>query len=151
MVMDALDRKMIAVLQKDGRISVTDLAERLPLSLSATSERLRRLSDSGVITGYHAAIDPELAGRPIEALVDVRLAPGSAYDAAHLAADGYDSIIDALHLTGRFDIQLRVLAADVAELDALLGKLKDDLGADETNTRLVLSAIDGFPRPIRPA
>ena len=149
--MDALDRKMIAILQQDGRISVTVLAEVLPLSLSATSERLRRLTDSGVITGYHASIDPDLAGRPIEALVDVRLSPGSPYDDAHFAEDGYASIVDALHLTGRFDIQLRVLAADVAELDALLGKLKDDLGAEETNTRLVLSAIDGFPRPVRPA
>lgn len=142
---------MIAILQEEGRISVTDLAERLPLSLSATSDRLRRLTDSGVVTGFHAVIDPELAGRPIEALVDVRLAPGSPYDDAQFAGAGYDSVVDALHLTGRFDIQLRVLAADVAELDALLGRLKDDLGAEETNTRLVLSAIDGFPRPIRPA
>ena len=78
--MDVLDRKMIAILQEDGRISVTDLAEQLPLSLSATSERLRRLTDGGVITGFHATIDPDLAGRPIEALVDVRLAPGSSYD-----------------------------------------------------------------------
>lgn len=148
--MDSLDRKMIGILQEDGRISVTDLAERLPLSLSATSERLRRLIDSGVVTGFHASIDPDLAGRPIEALVDVRLTPGSPYDDARFAGPGYDSVIDALHLTGRFDIQLRVLAADVAELDTLLGKLKDDLGAEETNTRLVLSAIDGFPRPVRP-
>ena len=149
--MDALDRKMIAVLQEDGRISVTDLAERLPLSLSATSERLRRLTDAGVITGFHATIDPDLAGRPIEALVDVRLAPGSSYDEARFRGEGYDSVVDALHLTGRLDVQLRVMAADVAELDALLGRLKDDVGAEETNTRLVLSSIEGFPRPISPA
>ena len=149
--MDVLDRKMIAILQEDGRISVTDLAERLPLSLSATSERLRRLTDGGVITGFHATIDPELAGRPIEALVDVRLAPGSPYDESRFLGEGYDSVVDALHLTGRFDVQLRVMAADVAELDALLGRLKDDVGAEETNTRLVLSSIDGFPRPLSPA
>ena len=148
--MDALDREMIAELQNDGRISVTDLAERLPLSLSATSERLKRLIDSGIVTGFHASIDPDLAGRPIEALVDVRLVPGSPYDEARFVGPGFESVIDAMHLTGWFDIQLRVLAADVAELDTLLGLLKDE-GAEETNTRLVLRSLDGFPRAVSPA
>ena len=56
--MDALDRKIIGELQRDGRISVTELADRLPLSLSATSERLRRLLESDVITGFSATVDP---------------------------------------------------------------------------------------------
>lgn len=148
--MDALDRKIIAELQMDGRVSVTDLAERLPLSLSATSERLKRLIDSGVITGFHARIDPELAGRPIEALVDVRLGPGTPTDDSAFTGPGFDAVIDAVHLTGRFDVQLRVMAADVAELDALLGRLKDETGAEETNTRLVLRPLLGFPRTLTP-
>ncbi|MEM9465543.1 MAG: Lrp/AsnC family transcriptional regulator [Actinomycetota bacterium] len=149
--MDTLDRKIIGELQNDGRISVTELAERLPLSLSATSERLKRLHETGVITGVHARIDPELAGRPIEALVDVRLGPGSYTDDPAFDGPGYDAVIDAVHLTGRFDVQLRVMAADVSELDQLLGRLKDDIGAEETNTRLVLRSLSGFPRALRPA
>ena len=149
--MDSLDRKIIAELQMDGRVSVTELAERLPLSLSATSERLKRLTESGVITGFHARVDPALAGRSIEALVDVRLGPGSYSTDPAFDDPGYDAVIDAVHLTGRFDVQLRVLAADVAELDALLGRLKDEIGAEETNTRLVLRSLEGFPRVLRPA
>lgn len=149
--MDTLDRRIIGELQEDGRVSVTDLAERLPLSLSATSERLKRLMESGVITGVHARIDPALAGRSIEALVDVRLGPGSYTADPSFDGPGYDSVIDAVHLTGRFDVQLRVMAADVAELDALLGRIKDEIGAEETNTRLVLRPLDGFPRALRPA
>lgn len=149
--MDSLDRKIIAELQMDGRVSVTELAERLPLSLSATSERLKRLTESGVITGFHARVDPALAGRSIEALVDVRLGPGSYSTDPAFDGPGYDAVIDAVHLTGRFDVQLRVLAADVAELDALLGRLKDEIGAEETNTRLVLRSLEGFPRVLRPA
>ena len=149
--MDSLDRKIIGELQADGRISVTDLAERLPLSLSATSERLKRLTETGVITGFHARIDPELAGRTIEALVDVRLGPGAYSSEPAFDAPGFDAVVDAVHLTGRFDLQLRVMAADVAELDTLLGRLKDDIGAEETNTRLVLRSLDGFPRALRPA
>lgn len=149
--MDHLDRRIIDELQRDGRVSVTDLAERLPLSLSATSERLKRLTESGTITGFHARIDPELAGRPIEALVDVRLGPGAYADDPVFDGAGFDGVIDAVHLTGRFDVQLRVMAADVAELDRLLGQLKDDIGAEETNTRLVLRSLEGFPRALRPA
>ena len=149
-MVDTLDRKIIGELQADGRISVTELAERLPLSLSATSERLKRLTDSGVITGFHARIDPELAGRTIEALVDVRLAP-STYTTEPVFDDPvFDGVVDAVHLTGRFDVQLRVMARDVAELDTMLAKLKDEIGAEETNTRLVLRSLDGFPRAMSP-
>ena len=149
--MDQLDRRIIGELQEDGRISVTELAERLPLSLSATSERLKRLIDSGVITGFHARIDPALAGRTIEALVDVRLGPGAYSTDPSFGGPEFDAVVDAVHLTGRFDVQLRIMAADVAELDSLLGRLKDDIGAEETNTRLVLRSLDGFPRSLRPA
>ena len=149
--MDQLDRKIIAELQDDGRISVTDLAERLPLSLSATSERLKRLLDAGVITGFHAQIDPALAGRTIEALVDVRLAPATSTTDPVFDDPVFDGVVDAVHLTGRFDVQLRVMARDVAELDTMLARLKDDIGAEETNTRLVLRSLDGFPRAIPPA
>jgi DNA-binding Lrp family transcriptional regulator len=58
------------------------------------------------------------------------------------------SVINAVHLTGPFDMQLRVAARDVAELNELLQALKDDLGAAETNTRLVLNTVEGFPRPV---
>jgi len=59
------------------------------------------------------------------------------------------SVVNAMHLTGRFDAQLQVLCRDVAELDSLLFVLKDERGAAETNTRLVLSTIEGFPRSLK--
>lgn len=146
--MDEIDRRIIAELQIDGRISATDLSDRVDLSLSATSERLRRLRSSGVISGFTVAVDPTAAGRPIQALVDVRLPAAASYscglDAAIIELDG---VIDAVHLTGPFDTQLRIAARDVNELDQILGVLKDDFGVHETNTRLILRTIDGFPRP----
>ena len=57
------------------------------------------------------------------------------------------AVVDAVHLTGPFDTQLRNAATDVGELDELLARLKDDFGVQETNTRLILRTIDGFPRP----
>jgi len=150
MAMDATDRMIIDELQRDGRISVTELADRIPLSLSATSERLKRLLDSGVIAGVHAQIDPTLAGRSIEAMVDVRFTPGVSPGYPAMVGPGFEAVLDAVDLTGRFDIQLRVATKDVAELDELLRRLKEECGAEETNTRLILRTLDGFPRPLTP-
>ena len=149
--MDQIDRRIVDELQRDGRISVTDLAERLPLSLSATSERLKRILDSGLVAGFTAQVDPERAGRAIQAIVEVRFLPGAYAPDLDFEGDEFAGVVDAVHITGRFDVQLRVMTTDVAELDRLLEKLKDDFGAEETNTRLVLRTIDGFPRPVRPA
>ncbi len=151
LVMDHIDRKIIAELQVDGRITATELSDRLPLSLSATTERLRRLQTSGVIRSFSVVVDPEAAGRPIEALIDVRLAPGSNYSTGiDDELRELDPVINAVHLTGRFDTQLHVAARDVAELDALLETLKERIGVEETNTRLVLRQSNGFPRPVQP-
>ncbi len=146
--MDALDRKIIVELQNDGRISVTELADRLPLSLSATSERLRRLLDSDTITGFRATVDPLSVGRPIEALIDVRFGPGDYTPDIDFTSPTVAGVIDAVRLTGRFDMQLRVSTRDVAELDRILEALKEDMNAEETNTRLILRNIPGFPRPV---
>jgi Lrp/AsnC family leucine-responsive transcriptional regulator len=145
--MDNIDRRIIGELQRDGRISVTELSDRVDLSLSATSERLRRLRSSGVIAGFTVLVDPDAAGRTIQALIDVRLPASGSYSAGVDAALAeLDAVVDAVHLTGPFDTQLRIAARDVAELDHVLAVLKDELGVQETNTRLILRTIEGFPR-----
>ncbi|MFW2381628.1 MAG: Lrp/AsnC family transcriptional regulator [Acidimicrobiales bacterium] len=147
--MDALDRKIVAYLQTDGRMSVTDLADLLPLSISATRDRLRKLEDSGVIDGFTIKINPAAIGRTIEALIDVRIDHRADTVDVESQILSLPSVVDAMHLTGRYDIQLQVAARDVAELDDVLGQLKDLIGAEETNTRLILRTLDGFPRPPR--
>ena len=154
--MDETDRKIVGILQSDGRISLSDLAEMLPLSPSATSDRLKRLISDKVITGFGAFVDPKALGRPIEALIDVRLSPGSpyypsnAYDNENNTGEAWladqPAVTNAVHLTGRFDYQLTVATKDVPELDALLAAIKENLNAEETNTKLVLRHTDGFPR-----
>ncbi|MEM8707516.1 MAG: Lrp/AsnC ligand binding domain-containing protein, partial [Actinomycetota bacterium] len=79
-----------------------------------------------------------------------RLGPGAYARDPDFADPVFDGVIDAMHLTGRFDVQLHVMTRDVTELDRLLEKLKDEMGAEETNTRLVLRQLEGFPRAVRP-
>ena len=146
--MDAIDRKILAILQEDGRITVTELAKQVQLSVSATGERLRQLQTSGVIRRFAAIVDPAEVGRPIETLVDVRVGSNETKPWPELdqIIASFPAVIDAVPLTGRFDPQLRVATKDVAELDELLTRIKDELGAEETNTRLVLRTVDSFPR-----
>jgi Lrp/AsnC family leucine-responsive transcriptional regulator len=147
--MDTIDRKIIGALQDDGRMSTTELAAHVSLSVSATSERLRRLRESGLIERFTIVVDQSRAGRPIQAIIDVRLEPNVDYDDVDAAIAELDAVVNAVHVTGRYEYQLSVAARDVAELDQLLTTLKTDLGAQETNTMLVLRTLDGFPRSIR--
>jgi DNA-binding Lrp family transcriptional regulator len=71
--MDDVDRKMLAELQRDGRLTLTELAERVRLSVSPCHRRLRTLERSGAITGYHARLDASTLGLTFEALVFVTM------------------------------------------------------------------------------
>ncbi len=144
--MDNVDRTLIGLLVEDGRRSVTDLAEAVHLSLSATSERLRRLRAEGTIERFTIRVGAEAAGRPIDALVDLQLTPGSPWDGVDDALRHHDDVVDAVHLTGGFDYQIRVRSRTIADLDDLLRWLKESLGVRETSTRLVLHTVEGFPR-----
>lgn len=69
--LDSVDRRILAELQTDGRLSFNELSRRVNLSAPAVADRVRRLTDRGVITGYHAHVDPAAAGLPVTALVNM--------------------------------------------------------------------------------
>lgn len=144
--MDQIDRKIITLLLEDGRLSVTDLADAVHLSLSAASQRLRRLRESGAIDRFTIRLDGEAVGRPIDALVDLQLMPGSPWSGIDDALRENPDVVDAVHVTGGFDYQIRVRTRTIDELDRLLQDLKEHLGVRETSTRVVLHTVEGFPR-----
>ena len=104
----------------------------------AAADRVRRLRRDGIITGFTATVDPGAAGRRLVALIDVRLAASGTNEQFEAATAKLEPVTDAVHVTGRFDYQLRVACRDTAELDRLLRHLKRDGGVSETDTRVVL-------------
>jgi len=138
MLMDALDRRILGVIAENGRISFQELAAQVQLGPSATRERLRRLEQRGVVTGYRAAVDEAAAGYPLEALVDVDLAPGTDADAFEEGLSGSAAVVEAVHATGDHDYLVRLRCADTDDLHQTVRGLKADLGAQRTVTRLVL-------------
>ena len=74
-VLDEVNRRLLAELEDDGRLSTAELARRVNLSAPAVADRVRRLEEAGVITGYRAVIDPRAVGYPLAAIVRIRPAP----------------------------------------------------------------------------
>lgn len=114
--MDALDREILAQLQADGRLTLTELAERVGLSVSPCHRRLRALEHEGIITGYRARLDPAKVGLGFEALVFVTMDTTSAETVAafEAAVAAVPHVIRAERLFGSPDYLLRVIAADLA-------------------------------------
>jgi Lrp/AsnC family leucine-responsive transcriptional regulator len=147
--MDALDRLILAQVVESGRVTLQELAERVHLGASATRERLRRLEQRGVIAGYRAIVDESALGYPLEALVEVDLAPGADMQAFEKGLCAQPTVVEALHATGEHDYLVRFRCADTDELHLSVRGLKAELGAVHTVTRLVLDRTVP-PRPRLP-
>ncbi|HWG62137.1 MAG TPA: Lrp/AsnC family transcriptional regulator [Streptosporangiaceae bacterium] len=144
--MEEIDRRIVTLLSRDGRISFTDLAKQTGLSVSATHQRVRRLERRGVIRGYAAVIDPADAGLPITAFISIKPFDSAAPDdapqrLAHLTA------IEACHsVAGDENYILKVRVATPAHLEDLLQQIRSAAGVS-TRTTIVLST----PYENRPA
>ena len=111
---DAIDRKILAELQADGRLTLTELSERVRLSVSRCQRRVRELERDGVIRGYQAQVDPARIGFGFEVLVFAALSRPDAVTDFDEAIHDVPQIIEAQRLFGDPDYLLRVVAADLA-------------------------------------
>ena len=119
--MDAIDRKILAVLQQDGRLTLTELAGRVGLSVSPCHRRLRELEGRGAITGYRAVVDPATLGLTFEALVFVTMQQEDrdTLQAFETGLAGIPNVVSAERLFGDPDYLLRVLTTDLTAYHAL--------------------------------
>ncbi len=141
MELDAMDRRILSVLQADGRISNLDLAERVGLSPTPCNRRMKRLEETGVIIGYGARINPVALGLGVSVIVTVRLAKQTPADIAEFLAVVHrqPEITECLLVTGNLDYVLRLRVRDVEALrDFILSKIKNISCVAETSTMLVL-------------
>ena len=152
MHMDDIDRRILAELQEDGRLTVTELADRVRLTPAPCHRRLRELERNGVITGYRAVLDPAAVGLGFEALVSVTLdredaGTVAAFEAALAAVP---EIRHAERLFGDPDYLLRVVATDLNGYAALRDqKLATLPGVQRITSTIVMKRIvDNRPLPL---
>ncbi|GGV00674.1 AsnC family transcriptional regulator [Streptomyces albospinus] len=152
--MDAVDRKILAELQGDGRMTVTDLADRVQLSISRCQRRLRELERTGVIRGYRAVVDAAAVGFGFEALVFVtlRLEDQDTLAAFDTAVAGIPNVVEAQRLFGSPDYLLRVATADLAAYQRLYeDKLAKLPSVQRLNSTMVMKqVVSARPLPAVP-
>ncbi|MGX5695092.1 Lrp/AsnC family transcriptional regulator [Agromyces soli] len=143
--LDDIDRRIVAELSRDGRLSVRTLAERVHVSRTAAHNRLQALQRRGVISGFGAQIDRKAIGLDISALVVVRIGevPWEQI-AAKLATLPFVEKVQAV--SGDIDIILTVSAPDHEQLSqAILRDIHDMPGVVSTRSHLILAELDGRP------
>ncbi len=142
--LDPFDRKILSVLAGEGRISITELAGRIGLSKSPTQTRLRRLEDSGVITGYKALFDPIRLGLDHVAFVEVRLSDTREKALAEFnAAVMKTPQIEQVHMmAANFDYLLKIRTQDMNDYRRVLGEQISTLPhVASTSTYVAMQAV----------
>lgn len=149
--MDALDRKILTELQLDGRLTITELAARVQLSVSPCHRRLRDLEREGAIRGYRALIDPAAVGLNFEALVfaTLRWEDADTVTTFEEAVAAVPHVLQAQRLFGEPDYLLRVATADLAAFQQLYDQQLARLPGVQrlTSTLVMKNVIDDRPLP----
>jgi DNA-binding Lrp family transcriptional regulator len=151
--MDALDRKILDILQEEGRLTLTELARRVQLSVSPCHRRLRALERDGAIQGYRAVVDPAALGLTFEALVFVTMRQEDRETLLGFeeAVARIPNVLQAQRLFGDPDYLLRIVTADLAAYQ----QLEDDVlaalpGVQRLNSTLIMKrVVNDRPLPTR--
>ena len=143
-MLDRSDRKILRVLQEDGRISNLQLATRCAMSASACLERTRRLKEQGYIRGFTALLNPRLLGQPLTIFIEILLERSNSdgLERFREAVAAQPRIAECYMIDGNFDFLLKIRAAD---MDDYRRFLHDDLGGlpgvRETRSYAVLDEV----------
>ncbi|MFE2149294.1 Lrp/AsnC family transcriptional regulator [Streptomyces lavendulae] len=144
--LDEIDWEIIGQLQREARISLSELGRRVKLSSSATTERVRNLESLGVITGYHATVDLARVGYPVLAVVRLKY-PGNRHQPLHRLLTERREILECLRTTGDDCYTLKVAATSMEHLETLMDELA---GFGSTTTNVVYSRTLPYRGPARP-
>ena len=116
------DRKILKVLQENGRMTIQAVADRVGLSASPCLRRIRRMEQAGVITAYSITLDQNAVGLPVSVFVSIKLERQRAAELDRFAEAiaGWPEVMECYLMTGQFDFLLRVVCADLGAYEAFL-------------------------------
>lgn len=142
--LDRIDRKILSALQADGRISYVELADKVGLSTSPCLERVRRLEQSGFITGYTALLDPQLLDASLLVFVEISLhyTTSDIFEEFREAAHQWPQILECHLVSGDFDYLLKIRIKNMASYRKLLGKILHTLpGVRDSRTLVAMETV----------
>ena len=139
--MDETDKKIAALLQEDCSLAQAEIARVVGRVASSVNERMRKLKADGIVRGYRADLDPERAGFPILAFVNVLIDDAKNASAFPKAAVKVGEVLECHHVTGDWNFLLKVRARSTSNLEEILtGRIKKLRGVTRTNTSIVLTS-----------
>ena len=145
---DAVDVKIIKLLQINARTTASDIAEKIGMSVPAVSERLRKLENAGIIERYTAILDNVKLGKSVMAIMMVAFNNPdiAATDAFRELVSNEIDVLECYSVTGEYDFQLKIITASTASLEQLMSRIKASPGVGKTSTSVILATVKlNFP------
>ena len=139
--MDIIDVKILEVLQANSRVSISELSKKVNLSLSAVSERLKKLESSNVIEKYTVILNSQALDKELSVIMNISL------ENPHMTSDFLnfvrteDEILECHYVTGEYDYVLKIITRNTATLELLMNRIKGISGIKRTQTNVVLSSV----------
>ncbi|MCY1520991.1 Leucine-responsive regulatory protein [compost metagenome] len=142
--LDRIDLKILDILQREGRISVTELADRISLSATPCSDRIKRMEREGVITGYHARVNPSALGKNLLVFLEIKLSAksGDVFDKVKKELLYVPEVMECHLVSGDFDYLVKARLTEMNEYRRLLGEILKRLPASaESRSYVVMEEI----------
>ena len=139
--MDGIDHDLLIALLNDGRATYQSLGQQVRLAPNTVADRVRRLQSSGILTGFRAEIDVAALGLSTTLIVDIHLGEDVNRKDFEAGLSTVPQVVWALHLTGRYDYQLRVVCTDATEFESVIEALKHEHGVRQLESHLVLREV----------
>ncbi len=143
--MDDIDIKILKLLQKNARITISDLSTSIGMSMPAISERLKKLESSGIIEQYCAILNPLLLNKQLTALMFISLENPRFNDSFAAFIKQEAEIQECYYIAGDFDYFIKIITQNTLSLEQLLNRIKTLDGVQKTKTTVVLSTLTARP------
>jgi len=135
---DSIDVKILEILQENARVSISELSKRVNLSLSAISERLKKLETSGVILQYTTILNPEILNKPLSVIMMICLENPSKPEEFLKFVNENPDILECDYIAGEYDYAIKVVTANTLELEHIMNRIKGVSSIKRTQTNVVL-------------
>ena len=139
--MDEKDKLILSLLQKDGRMTASEIAEKVDLSVPAVTERIRKLTEGGVIKDFRAVLDAKKVDYDVTAYILLDMSSSSSYGDMVQYAQDNDEVLECHSITGEGSHILKVRTHDTSSLESLLRNIQSWPGVIRTHTMIVMSTF----------
>ena len=141
MALDTIDVRILEVLQENARVSISELSNQVNLSLSAVSERLKKLENSNIIEQYTTVLNPAAMEKELSAIMMISMEdPSDTVEFRRLVQE-LDEILECHYITGTYDYVLKITTKNMATLELLMNKIKSIKSIKHTETNVIFSTI----------